>query len=70
VVDTVGIREVRTLMQQAVQVCDLWRQLAHRQIFLDDDDDMIWRPHSGVRHHRRQHQRERRCARGDEPGSH
>jgi hypothetical protein len=67
VVDTVGIREVRTLMQQAVQVCELWRQLARRQIFLDDDDDMIWRQHSGIGHNRRQHQRERRC---DEPGSH
>ena len=49
VVDTVGIREVRTLMQQAVQVCELWRQIARRQIFLDDDNDMIWRPHSGSR---------------------
>ena len=49
VVDTVGIREVRTLMQQAVQVCELWRQIARRQIFLDDDNDMIWRPHGGSR---------------------
>src|SRR5207248_1525563 len=49
VVDTMRIREIRTLMQQAVQVCELWRQIARRQIFLDDDNDMIWRPHGGSR---------------------